>query len=67
MRKLSGSIMFRLTTVLLAVPYFGAVVPLGLLWRLLREDPLGLRPDSDAETYWGAHRSRSPRQMRRPW
>jgi hypothetical protein len=36
----------------LAVLYFLVVTPFGLLSRLRRRDPLGLRPDPKADTYW---------------
>jgi hypothetical protein len=36
----------------LAVLYFLVVTPFGLLSRLRRRDPLGLRPDPGAATYW---------------
>jgi hypothetical protein len=36
----------------LAILYFLVVTPFGLLSRLLRRDPLGLKPDPRADTYW---------------
>jgi hypothetical protein len=38
--------------VVLAILYFLVVTPFGLLSRLRRRDPLGLRPDPKAATYW---------------
>jgi hypothetical protein len=36
----------------LTLLYFLVVTPFGLLFRLRRRDPLGLRPDPEAATYW---------------
>ena len=38
--------------VLLATLYFGVITPLGLLMKLVGRDPLQLRPDPQATTYW---------------
>ena len=38
--------------VLLAVVYYGIVTPIGLVMRLLGNDPMTRRFDPDAETYW---------------
>jgi hypothetical protein len=38
--------------VVLAILYFLVVTPFGLLSRLGRGDPLGLKPDPKADTYW---------------
>jgi hypothetical protein len=38
----------------LGVLYFLVVTPFGLLSRLRRRDPLGLKPDPKAPTYWRA-------------
>ena len=38
--------------VVLAVLYFLVVTPFGLLSRLRHRDPLGLKPDPKAATYW---------------
>jgi Saxitoxin biosynthesis operon protein SxtJ len=37
---------------LLFVIYFGVFTPLGLVFRLLGRDPLQLRPEPNATTYW---------------
>lgn len=43
----------RITTpVVMALLFFGAVLPTGLIMRLLRQDPLRLRRRDDAESYW---------------
>ena len=36
----------------MAVIYFGVVTPTGLIMRVLGKDPLRLRYDPDAESYW---------------
>jgi saxitoxin biosynthesis operon SxtJ-like protein len=38
--------------VLMALIYFGSVVPTGLILKMLGKDPLRLRRDRDAESYW---------------
>ena len=38
--------------VLLGIIYFAVVTPTGLLMRLTRRDPLRLRREPDAKTYW---------------
>jgi hypothetical protein len=48
-----GGILGRIVSpVVLAILYFLVVTPFGLVSRLRRRDPLGLRPDTKAETYW---------------
>jgi hypothetical protein len=48
-----GRLLNRIVSPLaLAVLYYGAVVPTGLLMRLARKDPLRLRIDRAAATYW---------------
>jgi hypothetical protein len=41
-----------LSTLLLAIVFFGLVTPIGLARRALGRDALGLRPDRSADTYW---------------
>jgi len=41
-----------LTYVVLTVTYYLVLTPMGLLMRLFRRDPLNLRFDPDAESYW---------------
>ena len=43
---------FVTSRVLLTVVFVGAVVPTGLVLRLLGRSPLALRPDPSATTYW---------------
>ncbi|MCP5117133.1 MAG: DUF4175 domain-containing protein [bacterium] len=40
------------TPVLMAVLFYAMFTPMGLLMRLFRKDPLGLRRDAGAATYW---------------
>ena len=48
-----GRLLGRIVSpVALLLAYALAVVPTGLLLRALGKDPLRLRPDPDAETYW---------------
>lgn len=48
-----GHALGRVTTpVALAAVFVGVFVPLRLLMGLLRRDPLGMRPDRAAKTYW---------------
>jgi hypothetical protein len=48
-----GLILFRIVNpVVLGLVYFAAVVPLGLLIRVSRRDPLNLKFDPRANSYW---------------
>lgn len=48
-----GTLLHRLTSpIILAIIYFGVVTPTGLLRRALGKDPLGLKRDPEAESYW---------------
>ena len=48
-----GLLLHHVTSpIILAVIYFGVVTPTGLLRRALGKDPLGLKRDPDAESYW---------------
>ena len=48
-----GLLLYRVVNpIVMAVLYFLAVVPTGLLMRLLGKDPLKLRLDPAAPTYW---------------
>ncbi len=38
--------------IIMAVIFYGAVAPTGLLMRLFGKRPLPLHPDKDAQTYW---------------
>ena len=40
------------TTVLLVLTFYLVITPLGLIMRLVGHDPLGLKSDADADTYW---------------
>ena len=48
-----GLLLHRVASpVVMAVVYFGVVTPTGLLMRLFGKDPLRLKRDPAAETYW---------------
>jgi len=48
-----GALMHRVANpVILLLIYWGAIAPTGLVLRLLRRDPLRLRRDAAAATYW---------------
>ncbi len=38
--------------IVMAVLFYGTIVPVGLLMRLLGKDPLRLKPDKAAHSYW---------------
>ena len=40
---------------LLALTYYGVFLPIGLIMRTIRKDPLGLQYDRAASTYWIKH------------
>lgn len=44
---------------MLAILFFGVITPLGLLMKFRGRDPLGLKPDPQAQSYW-TKRSPSP-------
>jgi hypothetical protein len=46
--------------IVMAVVFFGAVVPTGLVLRLLGKDPLRLERQPDANSYWIERRPRGP-------
>ena len=43
---------WTISHLMMAVIYYGVMFPTGLLMRLVRRDPLRLRFDRSAETYW---------------
>ncbi|MBM4269879.1 MAG: hypothetical protein FJ144_25305 [Deltaproteobacteria bacterium] len=43
---------WAMSHLILGTIYFGVMTPIGLLRRLLQRDPLGLRIDRAATTYW---------------
>ncbi len=48
-----GSALHRLVSPLvMALLFYGVVTPTGLVMRALRKDPLRLRMDRDAQSYW---------------
>ena len=48
------------TSILMALVFFGVVTPLAWLRRRLGHDPLSLRPDPSAPTYWRERRPPGP-------
>ena len=40
------------TPVVMAIMFYGVFTPMGLLMRVFRKDPMGLRPAPDKTTYW---------------
>lgn len=50
--------------VVMAAVYALAIVPIGLLWKLLGRDPLRLRLDRQTESYWVARRDKPQSMLR---
>jgi len=50
--KLALVLSWVMTRVILTLTFFLAMLPIGLVMRLLRHDPLRLRRDPNATTYW---------------
>ncbi len=48
---------FVLTNILMAIIYFIILTPIGLIFRLIRRDPLQRKFDPRSKTYWAPHRS----------
>jgi hypothetical protein len=48
---------FVLTNILMAIIYFIILTPIGLIFRLIRRDPLQRKFDPRSKTYWVGHRS----------
>jgi len=48
---------FILTLILMAVVYFIILTPIGLIFRLIRRDPLRRKFDPQTKTYWAPHHS----------
>jgi hypothetical protein len=46
--------------IVMALVFFGTVLPTGLIMRVLGKDPLQLKWESDAHTYWIERRPRGP-------
>jgi Saxitoxin biosynthesis operon protein SxtJ len=48
-----GFLLYRIVSpVVMALLFYVTVTPVALLMRMLGKDPLRLRPDPDAESYW---------------
>ena len=52
--KLAGVLSYVMTRVILTLMFFLAIAPLGIAMRLLRHDPLVLKRQPNATTYWQA-------------
>lgn len=49
----SGELLRRtISSISLGFLFYGVVLPIGLVMRLLDKDPLRLRPEPEAESYW---------------
>lgn len=48
--------------VILALLFYGLLTPVGLLFRVLRRDPLHRKFDRDAESYWVPRRQREAKE-----
>jgi len=56
-----GLLLHRIVSpIVLAFLFYSTVLPVGLLMRLLNKDPLGLRIDRSAATYWIPRRPAGP-------
>ena len=65
-----SSLLHRIVSpVALALLFYGAFAPTGVMLRLLRRDPLSLRRDPDAASYWIAREPPGPEResMRRQY
>ena len=65
-----ASLLHRIVSpIALALLFYGAFAPTGAALRLLRRDPLRLRRDPNAESYWIAREPPGPdrESMRRQW
>jgi len=50
--KFASILGYVMTGVILTIVYYLAVTPIGLLRRLFSKDPLGLKIDKSAKSYW---------------
>lgn len=53
-----------ISPIIMALMFLLTVVPMGLIFKILRKDPLRLRRDPEAATYWIAKDSRRSGTMR---
>jgi saxitoxin biosynthesis operon SxtJ-like protein len=61
-----GRVLSRVTTpVVMAIVYYAAVVPTGLIMRACGKDPLRLRREPAAPTYWIVRKTTGPGSMSR--
>jgi len=45
-----------ITNVILAILFFGVIAPVAVVFRCMKRDPLDLKKNSNATTYWSDHR-----------
>ena len=51
-----GLVLHRVTNpVIMAALFYGVLTPIAAIFRLMGRDPLGLRQDKNAASYWAAH------------
>ncbi|MDA9464504.1 SxtJ family membrane protein [Bradyrhizobium sp. CCBAU 53415] len=56
-----GLLMYRVVNpVVMAILFFGAIMPIGLTMRIFGKDFLNMRQDSSAETYWSTRSDPRP-------
>ena len=60
MSWLTAPIGIVISLTVLAIVYYIVVTPIGLVMRLLGNDPLGRRREPDAETYWRKRKEPEP-------
>jgi hypothetical protein len=61
-----GRVLSRaITPVVMAIVYYAAVVPTGIIMRACGKDPLRLRRERDAPTYWIVRKTPGPGSMSR--
>jgi hypothetical protein len=56
-RKIGHAMASVMNPLWLGILFYGVVTPVGLLRRLFVRDPLHLRPDADATSYWVPRKS----------
>ena len=46
--------------IVMSLVFYGAVLPVGLVMRVMRKDPLGLKIEPDRDSYWILRRPPGP-------
>lgn len=63
-----GALMHHVNTwLLLGMVYYFVLTPIGLIWRSVYRDPLGLRRRPDLETYFVPSKPRARHHMEKPF